>query len=102
MTRTHLVTLREALTAWQCGRTSYYAKIDPSSSVFDSECPIGFQLGDHANSKRVFPASEVASYAALLIERGRTRTALPNAASRERAQKLVAARQQRRSSSQPE
>lgn len=92
MTKTHLVALREALPTWKCERTSYYANIDSSRSVFDTECPIGFQVGDRANSKRAFTASEVEIYATLLIERDRTRTAPPNAA----------ARQQRRYSSQPE
>lgn len=91
-----LIELNAALPAWGIGRTSYYARINPASAIFDPACPVGLQLSDAANARRYFTAEEVAEYQRALLDRARARAAERTAASAEVAAQLVTARKQRR------
>ena len=91
-----LIELNAALPAWGVGRTSYYARINPASAIFDPACPTGLQLSDAANAKRYFTTDEVADYQRVLLDRARARAAERSAASAAVASSLVTARRARR------
>ena len=91
-----LIELNAALPAWGVGRTSYYARINPASAIFDPACPTGLQLSDAPNAKRFFTQEEIAEYQRVLLDRARARAAERSAASAEIAANLVTARRARR------